>query len=34
LVDFSSKKENFKWSKCVTLSNEQKNILKALNCSV
>ncbi len=28
------KKENLKWSKVVTLSNEQKKILKVLNCSV
>ena len=34
MVDFASKKDGFHWSKTVTLSNQQMNILKALNCSV
>lgn len=33
-VELSSAKENFKWSKVVTLNNQQKKILKLLECSV
>ncbi len=33
-VELISKKEHFKWSKIVTLTNEQKTILKLLGCSV
>jgi len=33
-VELKSNKENFKWSKIVTLTNEQKAILKLLGCSV
>jgi transposase len=33
-VDLKSDKENFKWSKIVTLNNLQKRILKLLECSV
>lgn len=33
-VELKSEKENFQWSKIVTLTNEQKKILKLLNCSV
>jgi hypothetical protein len=33
-VELSSAKKNFKWSKVVTLNNQQKKILKLLECSV
>jgi transposase len=33
-INLKSKKENFSWSKIVTLTNEQKSILKLLECSV
>jgi len=33
-VELSSKKDNLKWSKTVTLKNEQSLILKKLGCSV
>ncbi len=33
-VELKSNKEHFKWSKIVTLTNEQKTILKLLGCSV
>jgi len=34
LVEFASKKDNFQWTKAVTLSNQQKSIAKAIGCSV
>jgi transposase len=33
-VNLIDKSKNYKWSKIVTLTNQQKDILKALNCSV
>lgn len=33
-VELKSKKENFHWTKIITLSKKQESILKLLNCSV